>query len=348
MPQAGRAVILRAPRSPPTCSARLKAVPSSRQLPLTHAASVRARAGQNPSNFSLQGTNTYLVGRGDKKILIDSGQGEPAYLDTLAEAMDRCGCTGIEQIVITHWHHDHLGGVPSVQERFGPNIPVRKFMPEQAEATTGTGEGAIDPYSIWPRDEFGALQDGEVVMTEGASLKAIYTPGHANDHLAFVLEEEGSMFTADNVLGIGTAVFSDLGLYIDSLERMQSACAALDHDVTEENSKPVRLYTGHGPMIEDGVHALGEYVEHRMARVRQVSDLLTGGGGGRSWTVEEVTRAIYAGPDGKLTIPERLVGPAMSVTSLVLKKLRDDGTAAADGEGEGEGEAAVVRWTPKL
>lgn len=299
--------------------------------------------GQNPSNFSLQGTNTYLVGRGEKKILIDSGQGEAAYLDTLAEAMEQCGCTGIEQIVITHWHHDHLGGVPSVQDRYGPNIPVRKFMPEQAEATSGSGEGAIDPYSIWPREQFQPLQDGEVILTEGASLKAIYTPGHANDHLAFVLQEEGSMFTADNVLGIGTAVFSDLGLYIDSLERMQSACSTLD----ASQEKPVRLYTGHGPMIEDGVHALGEYIEHRMTRVRQVSDLLSAGGSRKSWTVEEVTRAIYAGPDGKLTIPERLVGPAMSVTSLVLKKLRDDGTVATHSSNRGAADA-VVKWTPKL
>lgn len=298
--------------------------------------------GQNPSNFSLQGTNTYLVGRGDRKILIDAGQGEPAYLDTLAEAMDRCGCTGIEQIVITHWHHDHLGGVPSVQERFGPDIPVRKYMPEQAEATSGTGEGAIDPYSIWPREHFEPLRDGEVVVTEGASLKAIYTPGHANDHLAFVLEEEGSMFTADNVLGIGTAVFSDLGLYIDSLERMQSACSALD--VSQE--KAVRLYTGHGPMIDDGVHALGEYIEHRMARVRQVCGLLTAGGSAKSWTVEEVTRAVYAGADGRLTIPERLVGPAMGVTNLVLKKLRDDGVVASDDSGSES--AAVLKWKPKL
>lgn len=162
---------------------------------------VTVALGQNPSSFSLQGTNTYLVGRGPRKILIDSGEGRLEYLDTLEDAMRQCGCEAIEQIVITHWHHDHLGGVPSIQERFGPNIPVRKFMPEDQEALSG-GEGAIDPYSIWPREAFDPLHDGEEVRTEGATLRAIFTPGHANDHVALVLEEEGSMFTADNVLGV--------------------------------------------------------------------------------------------------------------------------------------------------
>ena len=58
------------------------------------------------------------------------------------------------------------------------------------------------------------------------------------------------MFTADNVLGIGTAVFSDLGLYIDSLERMKSACINRPIEIVDE--KPTRLYTGHGPLIDDG------------------------------------------------------------------------------------------------
>ena len=61
-------------------------------------------------------------------------------------------------------------------------------------------------------------------------------------------------------------MFSDLGLYIDSLERMRTACS----DVAPAAGAGVNLYTGHGPIITDGVEALGEYVEHRMTRVRQV------------------------------------------------------------------------------
>eukprot|EP01050_Picozoa_sp_SAG11_P013863 SAG11_NODE_1652_length_4509_cov_3.121088_3_plen_137_part_00 len=63
-----------------------------------------------------------------------------------------------------------------------------------------------------------------------------------------------------------------------------------------------------------GVHALGEYIRHRMARVRQVSELLSSGAAGKSWSAEEVTRAIYAA-DGKLTIPERLVNCAVPCLS---------------------------------
>ena len=68
------------------------------------------------------------------------------------------------------------------------------------------------------------------------------------------------MFTADNVLGIGTAVFSDLGLYIDSLERMKSACIERSLEIVDE--KPTRLYTGHGPLIDDGKRQAGAKVTH--------------------------------------------------------------------------------------
>ena len=117
-------------------------------------------------------------------------------------------------------------------------------------------------------------------------------------------------------VGVGTAVFSDLSLYLQSLERMKQAAEALGRP-------SVRLYPGHGPTLEDGVVALGDYVEHRMARVRQVAALLGGeeaaGPGRRGWTAEEVTRVLYAG------VPEKLIPPATSVTTLVLRKLRDDG-----------------------
>ncbi|PIO77613.1 hypothetical protein TELCIR_00277 [Teladorsagia circumcincta] len=84
--------------------------------------------GQNPGPFTLQGTNTYLVGSNEKMFLIDAGEPDnPRYIDRLREAL---GVATIEGIICTHWHHDHLGGCHSVREHFrtskGDPPPVYK------------------------------------------------------------------------------------------------------------------------------------------------------------------------------------------------------------------------------
>ncbi|MBW2447721.1 MAG: MBL fold metallo-hydrolase [Deltaproteobacteria bacterium] len=75
---------------------------------------VSVALGQNPSLFTGPGTNTYLVGTGRKRILLDPGQGMPGYLDVLERAMEQAGCEEIQEIVLTHGHPDHIGGVASV------------------------------------------------------------------------------------------------------------------------------------------------------------------------------------------------------------------------------------------
>jgi len=77
--------------------------------------------------------------------------------------MQSVGCTGLQEIIITHWHYDHLGGVPSIVERFGPRVPVRKFIPQIKEELK-PGEASRDPYVIWPKDEFHHLADGELEL----------------------------------------------------------------------------------------------------------------------------------------------------------------------------------------
>lgn len=102
------------------------------------------------------------VGTGKRRILIDTGDGTEAYLPELEGAMRDVDCTSLESLVITHWHYDHLGGVPALVKRFGPEIPVRKFMPTEELVIVGKdGEASRDPYAIWPKDRFVPLHDGE-------------------------------------------------------------------------------------------------------------------------------------------------------------------------------------------
>ena len=105
------------------------------------------------------------------------------------------------------------------------------------------------------------LKHGEMIHTEGATLRVIFTPGHAENHASFVLDEEHSIFSGDNVLGYGTTQLSELYDYMATLEAMQKY-------------KPNRLYPGHGGCIYDGTGLLDRYYEHRQSREDQVYDWL--------------------------------------------------------------------------
>jgi glyoxylase-like metal-dependent hydrolase (beta-lactamase superfamily II) len=167
---------------------------------------VTVALGQNPGIFTGPGTNTYLVGTGKVRILLDSGQGMHEYIPVLERAMQDCGCEALQEIVLTHGHPDHIGGALQVMERFGP-LRVSKLPHAGMD-----GHYALD---IHP------LEDGSIVETEGATLRALHTPGHAEDHLCFLLEEENAIFSGDNVLGVGTTVIpahgGDLLDYMNSL-----------------------------------------------------------------------------------------------------------------------------------
>lgn len=262
--------------------------------------------GQNPGVFTGPGTNTYLVGTGPQRILLDTGEGRPAYLDVLEKACERAGVTGLQEIVLTHGHPDHMGGVRGVIERFGPLRVSKLGWP-----------GNDERFGV----ELSPLADGDRVHTPGATLRAVHTPGHAQDHLCFVLEEEGSLFSGDNVLGVGTTVIpphgGDLLDYMNSLERLLAEA-------------PRAIYPAHGPRIADGQAKIREYIAHRREREEQILAALAQG----LAQIPEMVRRIYAG------YPEALhAAAAMSVASH-LRKLEREGRVAREGA-----DPLTARWS---
>jgi len=271
---------------------------------------VTVALGQNPSAFTGPGTNTYLVGTGPRRILLDTGDGRDAYLPILEQAMERAGCQAISEIVLTHGHPDHIGGAESVMKRFG-EVPVHKRPWPEIDTAY--------PFEISPID------DGSVIETEGATLRGVHTPGHCPDHLCFILEEERAAFSGDNVLGIGTTVIpSESGSLLDYMTSLSRL----------EDEKPARIYPAHGPCIQDGRAKVREYIEHRLERERQILEAM----GSETKEVIEIVRTVYVG------YPETLYPAAgQSVTSHLVKLENEGQVERVDAPGDG-GSVLDARW----
>jgi hydroxyacylglutathione hydrolase len=134
---------------------------------------------ENPQWLS----NAYLVAdeAGGTGVLIDGN-------DDLGPLIERAERDGIEitHILITHPHGDHIAGLAAAQERLG-GVPMVAHADAAAEIDQEIAQ---------------AIADGEKLSTGGLEIEAIYTPGHAAGHVAFLVNGS-DVFTAD-VLFKGT------------------------------------------------------------------------------------------------------------------------------------------------
>jgi glyoxylase-like metal-dependent hydrolase (beta-lactamase superfamily II)/8-oxo-dGTP pyrophosphatase MutT (NUDIX family) len=218
---------------------------------------VQAVLAPNPGLMTGPGTNSYVVGRGPT-IVIDPAVDDEAYLDRLEELAGE-----VAEILITHRHADHVGGAVALHRRTGAT--VRAFGSEPA------GGAAVVP-----------LGEGDIVEAGSARLLAMHCPGHASDHLCFLLEGTASLFAGDNILGEGTAVIAppdgDMAAYLATLERL----VELDID---------RIYPGHFKPLNGGSAVIAGYIQHRRARESAIVDALERSQ--QSLTPEEIVPLVY-------------------------------------------------------
>lgn len=262
---------------------------------------VRRIVARNPSPFTLHGTGTYVVGRGEVAV-IDPGPADAAHLEALLSGL---GGETVVHIVVTHTHVDHSPGAALLAARTG--APVSGCAPHRRYSDLFTGEagGDLDYRPDRP------LHDGEILRARGWELEAIHTPGHTSNHLCYALHPHGILFTGDHVMAWSTSVVSppdgDMRAYMASVQRL----AARGEGV---------YWPTHGPAIADPGAYLAALYEHRLERERLVEAALQDG----RRTVPQIVERVYAGLD------PRLVRAAGRTTWAHLIKLVDEGRVMAD------------------
>ncbi|OQS00867.1 beta-lactamase-like protein [Achlya hypogyna] len=276
--------------------------------------------GLNPGRMTLQGTNTYLVGTGRSRILVDTGDGSNAYLATLLAVLAAEDIESISDIVLTHGHFDHIGGVWQLQERF-PRARVWKMLTYTPTPPCECSAHVSNTYAsrkLHIRDLSELISQGQALTTDGASLRPLYTPGHTNDHVCFVLNGT-AIFTGDCVLGEGTCTFQSLTEYMMSLRVLQAQA-------------PTRLYPGHGPVIENAADTIAMYLAHRQKREDEILAVLNAQGRAN---VTTIVAAMYP------SLPWMLSIAAARNVRMHLRKLVDEKAVV-----ETSPEWSWVSWHP--
>lgn len=241
------------------------------------------------------GTNTYLVG-GAELAVIDPGPADAGHVEAVVAA----GAGRIAWILVSHTHVDHS--------------PAARMLRECTGATV-VGRRAPDARGHDPRFRPDAEPaDGERVLLDGAALRCVATPGHASNHICFLLEGAGILFTGDHILGHVSPVIvppdGDMTNYLESLARLKNLDARL-------------IVPGHGPVLEQPARVIEGLVAHRLDRESRIRGALAAAG---SATVQDLVPAVYQDVDATLH------GLAAHTLLAHLLKLERDGRAARRGE----------------
>jgi glyoxylase-like metal-dependent hydrolase (beta-lactamase superfamily II) len=220
----------------------------------------------NPGLMTGPGTNTYLVGRVEP-VVVDPGPANEAHTAAIVAAAAPLG--PVRTILVTHTHIDHAPGAAALAAATGARVvgygPAEGFAPDEL-----AGEG-------W------ALSCPAERASERLTLRAVHTPGHASDHLCWLVEEHALLLTGDHVMHGSTVVIrppdGDLHQYLASLARLRDA------------PPPIRtLAPGHGRLMDRVPEVVDALVAHRLGRHETIAAALSRKGDG---TVDELLPLVY-------------------------------------------------------
>ncbi len=250
----------------------------------------------NGSVFTGAGTNSYLIGKNDI-TLVDPGPIIKGHIDSLVQL----GKGKIKRILVTHTHRDHSPAAKVLGEMLDVPLMGRLLMEDD-----GLQDKTFKPNRI--------LNHGDLIETDEYSIETIHTPGHASNHLCYLIREEKVMLTGDHIMNGSTVVIAhpdgSMRDYLNSLELLRN----YDFNLIEP---------GHGDFLENPMDVVDWIIDHRIQRENKVISKLKLFS---QVTSKELVSRVYDDVDTKLH--------PIAIWSLEahLYKLVDDGVVNFDPE----------------
>jgi glyoxylase-like metal-dependent hydrolase (beta-lactamase superfamily II) len=232
------------------------------------------------------GTNTYIVGG---VAVIDPGPAIDSHIERILQFKN------IKWILCTHTHLDHSPAAAALKEATGAKVLGRPAPAGQ--------DASFTPDLV--------LENGQRIDLGEVSLRAIHTPGHASNHLCYLLERTKMLFTGDHVMQGSTVVINppdgNMRAYLASLERLLGEDIAI-------------IAPGHGYLIGAPHREVKRLIAHRLNRERKVVAALERLG---HPSIDDMLPLVYD------DVPERIHRVAARSLTAHLEKLVADGAVRA-------------------